>query len=122
MWVCSGKNSDSKPRCSAIRASSAGSCTSSVGKIATPNFTAVTVPQIRAPAATRYGVSMTEHQTDQEGGIQLSDEQWRERLTPEQYEVLRWHGPERLHHLRRPGPSPSAALALTGARRPRSRQ
>jgi len=38
---------------------------------------------------------MTEHQTDQEGGIQLSDEQWRERLTPEQYEVLRRHGTER---------------------------
>jgi peptide-methionine (R)-S-oxide reductase len=30
-----------------------------------------------------------------ERDIQLSDEQWRERLTPEQYEILRRHGTER---------------------------
>ena len=33
--------------------------------------------------------------TDQQGELQLTDEQWRERLTPEQYEVLRRHGTER---------------------------
>src|SRR5919108_2803716 len=27
--------------------------------------------------------------------VQLSDEEWRERLTPEQYEILRRHGTER---------------------------
>jgi peptide-methionine (R)-S-oxide reductase len=30
-----------------------------------------------------------------ERDVQLSDEQWRERLTPEQYEILRRHGTER---------------------------
>src|SRR5437868_15101850 len=39
---------------------------------------------------------MTTHdQTEQQREIQLSDEQWRERLTPEQYEILRRHGTER---------------------------
>lgn len=37
----------------------------------------------------------TEHQTGEGREVQLSDEQWRERLTPAQYEVLRKHGTER---------------------------
>ncbi|HTX33318.1 MAG TPA: peptide-methionine (R)-S-oxide reductase MsrB [Solirubrobacteraceae bacterium] len=33
-------------------------------------------------------------ETDEQRDIQLSDEQWRERLTPEQYEILRRHSTE----------------------------
>jgi peptide-methionine (R)-S-oxide reductase len=36
----------------------------------------------------------THPETDEQRQIQLSDEQWRERLTPEQYEILRRHGTE----------------------------
>jgi peptide-methionine (R)-S-oxide reductase len=36
----------------------------------------------------------TEHETDTAREVQLSDEQWRERLTPEQYKILRKHGTE----------------------------
>jgi peptide-methionine (R)-S-oxide reductase len=38
---------------------------------------------------------MATHETDTQRGFQLSDEEWRERLTPEQYEILRRHGTER---------------------------
>jgi peptide-methionine (R)-S-oxide reductase len=37
----------------------------------------------------------TEPHTDEQREVQLSDEQWRERLTPEQYEILRRHATER---------------------------
>ncbi len=37
----------------------------------------------------------TQRETDQQQDVQLTDEEWRERLTPEQYEVLRQHGTER---------------------------
>jgi peptide-methionine (R)-S-oxide reductase len=37
---------------------------------------------------------MATHETDQARALQLSDEEWRERLTPEQYEILRGHGTE----------------------------
>jgi peptide-methionine (R)-S-oxide reductase len=37
----------------------------------------------------------TQRDTDTEREIQLTDEQWRERLTREQYEILRRHGTER---------------------------
>jgi peptide-methionine (R)-S-oxide reductase len=37
----------------------------------------------------------TERQIDAEREVQLTDDQWRERLTPEQYEILRRHGTER---------------------------
>lgn len=37
----------------------------------------------------------TQPDTDQPHEAQLSDDQWRERLTPEQYQVLRRHGTER---------------------------
>ena len=38
---------------------------------------------------------MATHETDTQREVQLSDEEWRERLTPEQYEILRRHGTER---------------------------
>ena len=37
----------------------------------------------------------TERETDTGRQVQLSDAEWRERLTPEQYNVLREHGTER---------------------------
>ena len=37
----------------------------------------------------------TRNETEQQREVQLTDEQWRERLTPEQYEILRRHGTER---------------------------
>ena len=36
----------------------------------------------------------THSDTDEQREVQLSDEEWRERLTPEQYEILRGHGTE----------------------------
>src|SRR5437764_12337814 len=38
---------------------------------------------------------MTTHDTEEPRQMQLSDEEWRERLTPEQYEILRHQGTER---------------------------
>jgi peptide-methionine (R)-S-oxide reductase len=38
---------------------------------------------------------MATHETDEQREVQLSDEQWRERLTPAQYQVLRDQGTER---------------------------
>jgi peptide-methionine (R)-S-oxide reductase len=38
---------------------------------------------------------MATHETDTQREVQLSDQEWRERLTPEQYEILRGHGTER---------------------------
>jgi peptide-methionine (R)-S-oxide reductase len=38
---------------------------------------------------------MATHETDTQREVQLSDQEWRERLTPEQYEILRQHGTER---------------------------
>src|SRR5437588_13069994 len=51
----------------------------------------------RGPHAARATVEdmTTRNETDQQREVQLSDEQWRERLTPEQYEILRRHGTER---------------------------
>ena len=37
----------------------------------------------------------TERETDSGREVALSDQQWRERLTPEQYKILRGHGTER---------------------------
>jgi peptide-methionine (R)-S-oxide reductase len=36
----------------------------------------------------------TERETDTGRDVALSDEEWRERLTPEQYKILRQHGTE----------------------------
>jgi peptide-methionine (R)-S-oxide reductase len=37
----------------------------------------------------------THNETDQQREVQLTDEQWRERLTPDQYDILRRQGTER---------------------------
>jgi len=37
----------------------------------------------------------TERETDIARDVQLSDREWRERLSPEQYKILRQHGTER---------------------------
>jgi len=37
----------------------------------------------------------TRNETEEQRDVQFTDEQWRERLTPEQYEILRRHGTER---------------------------
>jgi peptide-methionine (R)-S-oxide reductase len=37
----------------------------------------------------------TERETDIAREVQLSDQEWRERLSPEQYKILRQHGTER---------------------------
>jgi len=37
----------------------------------------------------------TERETEVARDVQLSDEEWRERLSPEQYQILRRHGTER---------------------------
>jgi peptide-methionine (R)-S-oxide reductase len=36
----------------------------------------------------------TKHDTDSARDVQLSDEEWRKRLSPEQYKILRQHGTE----------------------------
>jgi peptide-methionine (R)-S-oxide reductase len=58
--------------------------------MATPNFTPGTYPMTGATVR-----DMSNHpETGQQPEVELSDEQWRERLTPEQYEILRRHGTE----------------------------
>src|ERR1700676_5391817 len=37
----------------------------------------------------------TDSHTDTTEPVELTDEQWRERLTPQQYDILRRHGTER---------------------------
>jgi peptide-methionine (R)-S-oxide reductase len=37
----------------------------------------------------------THRDTDAQPEVELTDEQWRERLTPQQYDILRRHGTER---------------------------
>lgn len=37
----------------------------------------------------------TDRETDTGRDVRLSDEEWRDRLTPEQYKILRQHGTER---------------------------
>ena len=60
---------------------------SAVGKIATPNFI------VCSPYSANVVVMDTDTNTTRE--VTLSDEQWRERLTPGQYDILRRHGTER---------------------------
>jgi peptide-methionine (R)-S-oxide reductase len=38
---------------------------------------------------------MATHRETEQREVELTDDQWRERLTPEQYEILRRHGTER---------------------------
>ncbi len=38
---------------------------------------------------------MATHKTEQQRQVELSDQEWRERLTPEEYEILRRQGTER---------------------------
>src|SRR5436305_4086391 len=37
---------------------------------------------------------MAMHETDEQREMDLTEEEWRERLTPEQYDILRSHGTE----------------------------
>jgi peptide-methionine (R)-S-oxide reductase len=63
---------------------------SSVGKIASPNSISFTLPR-----DARANVVRMDTDTNTGREIELTDEQWRQRLTPEQYEILRRHGTER---------------------------